>query len=302
MLNVVITGGTGLVGKRLAQLLISQNYNVTVLTRSKTLKSNSITYSYWDVENKLIDIDVITKADYIIHLAGEGIANKRWTKKQQIKILESRVKPLEFIYEILSTYHHQLKSLISASGVGYYGARTLPQIFSEEDKPYPDFLGDTCEKWEYVVFKFNDLNIRTVVLRTGLVLSKDGGVLAKMITPFKYNFGACLGLGKQYLPWIHVDDLCNMYLFAIQNNSIKGIYNACVADDTTNAIFTYKLAKQLKSRILFPNVPAFLFKLFLGKMSGIILEGSRVSNAKIKQEGFKFNYEELDEALLNLIG
>lgn len=301
MLNVVITGGTGLVGKRLSELLVNNNCNVTVLTRSLRPSTKNINFSLWDLENNMVDIHVITKADCIIHLAGEGIANKRWTANQQRKILKSRVEPLAFIFAILSNHKNQLKTLVSASGIGYYGARTSSQIFNEEDDYYSDFLGETCEKWEGAVDKFSELNIRTVKLRTGIVLSKDGGALPKMMIPFKWGLGSGLGSGKQYMPWIHINDLCSIYLASIQNSALKGAYNAVVNDDTTNMIFTRKLAKQLKRTILLPNVPSFLLKLALGKMAVLLLEGSRVSNNKIKEAGFVFEYEDLDSAFTNLI-
>ena len=295
--NVVITGGTGLVGKALAELLIRNNYNVIILTRNKNLHSSKINYSYWDVTNHIIDIPVICSANYIIHLAGEGIADKRWTKQRKSDILKSRTEPLKLIFDVLSNNSHQLEALISASGVGYYGAITSNQIFSENDALNKDFLGKTCSLWEEAVHHFSKLNVRTVKLRTGVVLSKKGGALPKMIAPFKLGLGCLLGTGKQYLPWIHLDDLCNLYLFALVNNQFQGAYNAAIEDNTTNEIFSKSVAKILGKMILLPNIPAFVLKILLGEMADIVLYGSRVSNTKIRTTGFKFIFEDLEKCL-----
>jgi len=301
MINVIITGGSGLIGSQLAQLLIHNNFNVTILTRGHRAKSNQVNYSFWDIENKIIDLNVITNADYIIHLAGEGIAEKRWTNTQQQNIVSSRVEPTEFLFDILSNHKNQLKAIVSASGVGFYGARTCTTVFNEDDQHYTDFLGETCQRWENAIDKFNVIGIRTVKLRTGIVLAKDGGALPKMILPFKFGLGSALGSGNQFMPWIHINDLCSMYLKAIQDNNMNGAYNAVVDDATTNSIFTKSLSKVLGKRIVLPNVPGFVLKIMLGKMAVLLLEGSRVGNKKIKEKGFSFQFENLEKALSNLI-
>lgn len=287
MSKVVITGGTGLVGKALTLLLRSRGYEVVVLTRNKE-KSNQSSYSYWDVANGIIDKELILSADYLVHLAGEGIADGRWTASRKNTILESRINPLALIYTIIEEHPHQLKAIVSASGVGYYGAITSEKVFTETDEPATDFLGKTCVQWEHAVDMFNQLNIRTVKLRTGIVLAKEGGALPKMLLPFNYGFGSALGSGKQFMPWISLTDLCNMYLFAIENNQLQGAFNAAIEDDTTNASFSAAIAKSLNKKIWLPNVPAFVLKLFLGEMAKLVLEGSRVSNKKIKDAGFVF--------------
>lgn len=297
MKNVVITGGTGLVGKALAELLISKNYYVTLLTRNKHYSSSKINYSFWDVTNKIIDASVITSANFIIHLAGEGIADKRWTEQRKVDILTSRTEPLKLIYEVLSTNQNNLEALISASGAGFYGAITSNKIFTEDDLPNGDFLGETCRLWEDEVDLFQSLKIRTVKLRTGIVISSKGGALPKMIVPFKLGLGSPIGTGKQFMPWIHLDDLCNMYLFAIENDSMNGAYNAAVEDDTTNESFSKTVSMTLGKKIFLPNVPAFVLKILLGEMATIILNGSRVTNAKIKTAGFQFLHENIEKCV-----
>jgi uncharacterized protein (TIGR01777 family) len=300
MSKVVITGGTGLVGKALTLLLRSRGYDVVVLTRNKE-KSNQSSYSYWDVTNGIIDKELILSADYLVHLAGEGIADGGWTASRKNTILESRINPLALIHNIIEEHPHQLKAIVSASGVGYYGAITSEKVFTETDEPATDFLGKTCVQWEHAVDKFNQLNIRTVKLRTGIVLAKEGGALPKMLLPFNYGFGSALGSGKQFMPWISLTDLCNMYLFAIENKQLQGAYNAAIEDETTNASFSGTLAKGLNKNIWLPNVPAFFLTLFLGEMAKLVLEGSRVSNKKIKDAGFVFNNVDLNTTLNELL-
>ncbi len=300
MSKVVITGGTGLVGKALTLLLRSRGYEVVVLTRNKE-KSNQSSYSYWDVDNGIIDKDLILSADYLVHLAGEGIADGRWTASRKNTILASRINPLALIYTIIAEHPHQLKAIVSASGVGYYGAITSEKVFTETDKPATDFLGKTCEQWEHAVDMYNQLNIRTVKLRTGIVLAKEGGALPKMLLPFNYGFGSALGSGKQFISWISLTDLCNMYLFAIENKQLQGAYNAAIEDETTNASFSDAIAKGLNKNIWLPHVPAFFLTLFFGEMAKLVLEGSRVSNKKIKDAGFVFNNVDLNTTLNELL-
>jgi len=298
MKKVVITGGTGLVGKTLTKLLISKGFEVVVLTRNQKLATQFTNFSFWDVDNEIIDEQLINTTDYIIHLAGEGIADKRWSLSRKKQILESRIKPLKLIYNVLQKNSFQLKALISASGVGFYGAITSDNIFTEEDVSATDFLGQTCQLWEDEVDKFNTLNVRTVKLRTGIVLTKDGGALKKMARPFKFGFGSAIGSGKQYMPWISLNDLCNMYLFAIDNNHVSGAYNAVIEDETTNLSFSKTLAKSLNKSIWLPNIPSLLLKIVLGEMATLLLEGSRVSNKKITSQGFVFQDVDLS-CLLN---
>lgn len=301
MSKVVITGGTGLVGKALTSLLLLKGYEVVVLTRNKQKANQSNQYSFWEIEKGIIDQELLRSADYIIHLAGEGIAEKRWTTSRKRSILESRTKPLTLIYSVLKESPNQLKALISASGVGYYGAITSDKVFAEDDLPATDFLGKTCVTWEKEVDKFNELGIRTVKLRTGIVLAKEGGALPKMTLPFKYGFGSVLGSGKQYMPWISLTDLCQAYLFAIENNQLHGVYNTAVEDDTSNASFSENIATILGKKMFLPKIPAFVLKLMLCEMATIILNGSRISNSKIKAEGFRFTNEDLRKCLVDLL-
>lgn len=301
--KVLITGGTGLVGTALTELLVEKDYAVTILTRDKnrTSKHPNIAYSYWDINKGVIDKDELLSANYMVHLAGAGIADKPWSEKRKKEILDSRVEPIQLIHKGLKNNPHELKAFISASGVGYYGAIITNTIFEETAPAANDFLGKTCLLWEQAVDELNDLSIRTVKLRTGIVLAKNGGALPKMMQPFKFGLGAALGSGKQIMPWIHIDDLAQLYVAAIENDSFNGAYNA-IAGNVSNNHFSKTLSKCMKKSFWLPNVPGFMLKLFLGEMAVILLEGSAASNQKLLQTGFKLKFTDLEEALMKLVG
>lgn len=301
--KVLITGGTGLVGTALTELLVEKDYTVTILTRDKNLTSKhpNIAYSYWDINKGVIDKEELLSANYMVHLAGAGIADKPWSEKRKKEILDSRVAPIKLIYNSLKNNPNQLKAFISASGVGYYGAITTNTIFDETAPAANDFLGKTCLQWELAVDELNDLSIRTVKLRTGIVLAKNGGALPKMMQPFKFSLGAALGSGKQIMPWIHIDDLAQLYVAAIENDNFNGAYNA-IARNVSNKDFSKILSKTMNKPFWLPNVPGFMLKFFLGEMAVILLEGSAVNNQKLLQTGFKLKFTDLEVALKELLG
>ncbi|MDR7211409.1 TIGR01777 family oxidoreductase [Flavobacterium piscis] len=299
--NVLLTGGTGFIGNYLTNVLIANGFSVSILSRSDRNNTDFITYYKWDLERNYIDENAILKTDFIIHLAGEGIVEKRWTEKRKKAILESRTQPVELIYSVLQKHNKALDAFISASAVGIYGAVTSQEICTENTLPANDFLGMTCQQWESAADKINSLNIRTVKIRTGIVLGRNEGFLKKMAPGFKLGFGAVLGSGKQYLSWIHIEDLSQIYLKAILDSEMSGPYNATVTDDTTNSSFSKTLANLYGYKIWLPKVPPFVLKIALGQMSQAILEGQRVSSDKIQKEGFKFEYANLKEALSNCI-
>lgn len=299
--NVLITGGTGFIGNKLTNLLIQSGYTVSVLSRNTRQNTNTVSYYKWDVENNYIDEQAVLNADYIIHLAGENIAEKRWTPKRKLEIINSREQSIQLIYDVLKNHDKKLNAFISASGIGIYGALNGDTICSENTTPASDFLGTTCQKWEAAADTIEGFNIRTVKIRTGLVLGKNEGFLKKMIPIFKYGLGSALGSGKQYMPWIHIDDLCGIYLEAIQNETMNGPYNAAVNDNTTNSIFSKTLAKIYGYSIWLPNVPSLILKIVLGEMSNIIIKGRRVYSDKIEKTGFQFKYRDLETALRNCL-
>jgi len=299
--NILITGGTGFIGKEITNLLIESGFAVSVLSRNNIKNTSSISYFKWNVENNFIDEKAVLNADYIIHLAGENIADKRWSPKRKTEIINSRELSIQLIYDVLKKNDKKLNAFISASGIGIYGALNGETICSENTPPANDFLGTTCQKWEAAADTIESLNIRTVKIRTGLVLGKNEGFLKKIIPVFKFGLGSALGSGNQYMPWIHIDDLCGIYLEAIKNESMKGSYNAAVNDNTTNAIFSKTLAKIYGYSIWLPNVPSLILKIVLGEMSNIITKGRRVYSDKIEKTGFQFKYKDLETALRNCL-
>ena len=299
--NVLISGGSGFVGNHLTNLLLSKGYTVSILSRSEKQNKKDIFYYKWDVAKQFIEEEAVLKADYIIHLAGENIAEKRWTAKRKAAIIDSREKSAQLLYIVLKKHYKKLDAFVSASAVGYYGAVNGQEICSEDDAPANDFLGYACQKWEDSIDFIENLNIRTVKIRTGLVMGRNDGFLKKLIPLFKYRLGSALGSGKQYMPWIHIDDLCGIYLKAIVDNEMSGPYNAAVNDDTTNSIFSKTLARIFGYSIWLPNVPEFVLKIALGEMSKIVLTGRRVSSDKIEKTGFEFKYTNLEEALKDCV-
>ncbi|HEY9168311.1 MAG TPA: TIGR01777 family oxidoreductase [Lutibacter sp.] len=296
MASILVTGGNGFIGTALCNLLREKGHSVLILSRTKTDNPNTF---YWNLEEYYIDPEAIIKADFIIHLAGEGIADKRWTKHRKKDLINSRVETANLLFEKVKELNPNLKGFIAASGIGYYGATTSEKIYEENDASGEDFTSKICKVWEKASLQFDAINIRTVIFRTGVVLAKEGGALEKLSQPIKLGLGAVLGSGAQYIPWIHIDDLCNMYLEAIENSELKGVYNSAAPEHITNKALTKIIAKRLKKPLWLPNIPAFVMKLILGEMAVIILEGSRVSSEKIMATGFKFKYPNINKALDN---
>ncbi len=300
-LKVLITGGTGAVGSQLCDFLTEQGIEVSILSRRKRDNSKYKTY-LWDHEAFLIDNNAFTDCDYIIHLAGAGIADKRWTESRKKEILDSRVKSTNFLYKVLSKLDHNVKGIISASAVGYYGQTTTSKIFKEDDQPGNDFVAHVCKAWEESVNQFKNLGLRTVNLRIGIVLMKEGGALEKMAQLFYWNLGSALGNGKQIIPWIHIMDLNQIILQAIETPEMEGAYNCCAPDPASNAEFSNEIASALGKSIWLPKVPAVALRLILGRRAVLLTEGSSVSAEKILQTNYKFKYQNLRSALMNLLG
>jgi uncharacterized protein (TIGR01777 family) len=291
MAKILITGGTGLVGKRLTDMLIDKNHEVVILSRNPKNKNEF----KWDVSSNYVDEKALINTDYIIHLAGAGIADKRWTEKRKQIIIDSRVKTTNLLFDKITALKINLKGFISASGVGYYGAVTSETIFEETDKVGTDFLGDVCYKWEKAAHQYSTKNIPVTILRTGIVLSKKGGALDKMKTPII----SPLGDGKQYIPWIHIDDLCNLYTAAIEDN-LTGVFNAVAPEHHTSNSFSKALAKSIKRPYLGIGVPRFMLKILFGEMAIILLKGSRISTKKIEKNMYSFRFSNLQKALNDL--
>ena len=291
--QVLISGGSGLLGKAITNLLTIKGYEVAILSRKRGIEG--IKSFYWDYEKSIIDKDAIEFADVIIHLAGENIAGKRWTKKQKQIIIDSRVQTSELLFSAIKEAKSKPRTIISASAIGYYGTKTTQHIYTEDDEAGSDFLADCVVQWEKSVDQFQELGIQVFKFRIGVVLSNQGGALQKMLKPIRAGFGAVLGSGKQYIPWIEISDLARIFLFAIEKKLTNSVYNAVAPDFITNRDFTKILANKLSRHLFLPNIPVFILKLFMGEMSSILLYGSRVSAKSITSEGFDFLYQKLDD-------
>lgn len=308
MTTVLITGGTGMIGTHLQKFLSEKGYSVIVLIRNEKSRKSShpnIAYAKWNVEKGEIDKVAITSADYIIHLAGANVAEKRWTDKRKKEIVESRTKSGELLVKALQEIPNKVKAVISASAIGWYGPDTKESIkhgFKEDAPPADNFLGETCKLWEACIQPVEKLDKRLCIFRFGIVLSKNGGALEEFKKPLNFGVAAILGDGKQIISWIHIDDLCRMLLFAIENENISGIYNAVSLKPVTNKVLTLTLAKQVRGKLYIPiHVPAFSLKLILGELSIEVLKSANVNNEKIRKAGFDFLYTDVESALKDLI-
>jgi len=305
MTTILITGGTGLVGKALGQALLEKGYKVIILSRQGDRKSSvtNLSYASWNVEQQTIDKEAIAKADYIIHLAGAGVADKRWTKKRKQEIVDSRVNSSKLIVDSLKTIPNKIKAAISASAIGWYGSDPVipnPTPFAEDAPADNEFLGITCKRWEESIEPVTEMGIRLAKLRIGIVLSNEGGALKEFIKPLKLGIAAILGSGKQIISWIHIDDLIKMFIAAIENEKMSGVYNAVAPNPVSNKELTLQLARARKKFFIPVNVPSFVLKVMLGEMSIEVLKSATVSSQKVQQTGFQFTFPEIKEAIENL--
>lgn len=305
MQTILITGGTGMVGQSLTNYLLTKGYQVIVLTRQQKLSSRAhFSYAKWDVHQSWIDPAAIAAADYIIHLAGEGVAEKRWTTARKKAILDSRVDSSALLVKALKEYPNKVKAIVAASAIGWYGPdneKSIQSGFVESDPVDASFLGDTCQQWEESMHPVKALGIRLITTRIGIVFNKKGGALAEFIKPAKLGAAAILGDGKQIVSWIHQQDLNRLMLFALEQEQIDGVYNAVAPDPVSNAILTKAIAQRFHRWAIPFHVPSFMLKIMLGEMSVEVLKSAKVSASKITTAGFSFDYASMDEALDDLL-
>lgn len=288
MKEKLLITGKGNIGIRLAHLL-ENKYEVYFLSRTKTKNS-----FVWDIEKNYIDPEAFANTEHIIHLAGAGIAEKRWTKKRQREIVASRVNSGNLLLQKIQEQNIPLKTFISASAIGYYGTQPH-KVFIEKDLPSNDFLSSVCIAWEQIAKNFQDIGIRSVILRLGIVLSKDFGALPKMLQTKNFFF-APLGNGKQNMAWVHEEDVCRAFLFALENN-LHGAYNIVTPNILSNASFTKLLAKLYHKPYIHLGIPSFLLKIILGKRTMLLTKGVKVSSEKIESTGFRFQYYNIEKTL-----
>ena len=297
-MNILITGGSGLIGKSLVRKLKERNHHIRILTRKKTQNSDEF---YWNLEEKTVDEKAFENLDSIIHLAGANIS-ERWTENYKKELFSSRIDSANLLKEYCKKQNVHLKSFISASGINYYGTFTSDKILAENSEILKhDFLAQLSEEWEQAAENFSEISDRIVCLRTAMVLAKNGGAYPMLKKTVDFNLGSAVGSGKQWMNWIHIDDLVNMYIYALENTAVHGKYNAVADEIPTNEVFMKTLSKVSNKFFLPINVPSFVMNLVFGEMSSIILEGTRASNEKIKSSGFEFKYSKLEETITDLI-
>jgi len=306
MPTILITGGTGMIGKRLTQLLIEKGYEVIILSRQSSnvnRASDRVVYANWNITDQTIDKEAFAKADHIIHLAGAGVADKRWSDKRKQEIIDSRTQSSALLVKTLAETPNKVQTVISSSAIGWYGADTESSSkngFTEEAGADTEFLGETCRLWEESIQPVTQLGKRLVKLRTGIVLSNEGGALTEFKKPLKAGIAAILGNGQQVISWIHIDDLCHLFIYAIENKEMNGSYNAVASHPVTNKYLTLALAKQMRGSFFIPiYVPSWVLTMVLGEMSIEVLKSATVNCRKIQMARFSFLFPTIEKALIS---
>ena len=299
-MKVLIAGGSGLVGTYLANKLNTEGIEFSILSRNK--KNSNIYKSYiWDIEKNYIEDEAFNNVDFIINLAGENIADSRWTEERKNEIIKSRIASTNLIFNKLVETKTEIKAYISASGTGFYGSDISQNIYKENDDVGNDFLANVCNLWENAANQFNTIGVRTVILRTGIVLAKNGGIIDKLKKSEKLGILANFGTGKGYMPWIHIEDLCMIYIKSVIDKNMNGIYNIVAPEHITNNDFVETMSKVLNRKHFKPNIPSFLLKAAFGELYKVLIGGSRISSEKIINTNYTFEFETLEKALSNIL-
>ena len=299
MSHILIAGGTGLVGSRLCTLLQERGYEVALLSRKAS--SNGIKTYQWDPSAGSIAPEAVETASAVINLAGAGIADSWWTSARKRLIIDSRTESTAVLKKAIETTTHQVATYLSASAIGYYGD-TGDSWLEESASAGNGFLAESTQAWENAFHEVENLNIRAAAFRIGIVLTPKGGALEKILLPFHARIGSYFGNGRQWYSWIHIDDLCRMFIHALESPDIRGIYNAVAPHPATNKNFVETISRVLGGPHLIAPVPAFLLRTGMGEMADVILNSNRVSAKKIQTTGFEFRFPELEQALKDLLG
>jgi uncharacterized protein (TIGR01777 family) len=294
--KVLIAGGSGSIGTQLTKLLLEKNFSVSWLSRENKTTEGVKTY-LWNYEENIIDDNALNNTEIIVNLAGAGIADKNWSKERKKILKESRIKTTNLLLNKIEEKPNDVKTYISASATGYYGYDSGSIEKKEGSRFGDDFLATLTKEWEAAADGFSSKGIRTVKLRTGFVVGNNQNGWEKIAKVVKTGFGAAVGSGDQYMSWVHIHDLCRIYLWAIENEKAEGVYNAVSPNPVTNKEFTRQAAQALKRPFFMPNVPGFILRLMYGEIASALLGSSRISSEKIQNEGFQFDYPTLIEAL-----
>jgi uncharacterized protein len=299
MTKILITGASGLIGSRLTEMLLAKGYEVVHLGRIKN--RGSVKSFVWDAKAGTIEAQAFEGVETVIHLAGANVGEGLWTKKRKKEILESRTHTTRLLFEFLKSRDHAVKNFISASAIGYYGFDNDSRMFTESDAPGTGFLADVVRSWEDEVDQILTLDIRVVKVRVGIVLSMEAGALKEMARPVKYGVGAPLGSGDQKLSWIHIDDVCSIFMKAVEDPSMTGPINAVGPSPVSNRELTVAIARTLGKPLVLPGIPAFAMRLVLGEMADLVIMGNSVSNEKLMRSGYKYRFPSLESALKDLL-
>ena len=299
MKKVLITGGTGFIGSDLCIQLLKKDVDLVLLTRNpkrfEDSKANNLRYVSWDDDLR----KYVEEVDAVIHLAGEPVIGGRWTTKVKQRIYDSRIQSTRILVEAMKGADKKPKVFISASASGYYGNSGL-EWKSEQDLPGTDFLADVCKDWEAEAMLATELGIRVVIPRIGIVLGKDGGALKKMLIPFRMGLGGSIGSGEQFMSWIHRTDLNRAIITFLEDERYIEAVNMTVPEPVTMDVFTQTLAKTLSKPNMF-TVPSFALKLAFGEGAQPILDSIRMRATQLLEHNFDYLYEDLDEALIDLV-
>jgi uncharacterized protein (TIGR01777 family) len=300
-MKILITGATGLIGRALCHALNEEGHTIVGVSRSSRKPSglDVAEMVQWDPQAGPLTDDALDQVDAVINLAGEPIAAKRWSDQQKKSIRDSRIVITRRLVEGMSRAKHKPQVFVSSSAVGYYGNRGDERL-EETSAPGRGFMSEVCQEWEREAARASELGIRVVLVRTGVVLSADGGALEKMLPPFKIGVGGRLGSGKQWFPWIHIDDIVGIFKHAIRNSQIDGPINGAAPQGATNAEFTRELGRALHRPTFLP-VPEFALRALMGEMANVLFDSQRVIPAAALASGYEFHYRQLGPALADVL-
>lgn len=296
-MKILIAGGTGFIGRHLCTFLAGKGYELNILTRREMTGVENIHYYRWNIEQGFIDPHAFDGVEALINMTGVNIGEKRWTKNRKEEILKSRIESLELLLKCMLKAGVKIQVLISSSAVGYYGAVTTEHVFQEKDEVGTDFLADVCQRWETEALKCGKVADRIVILRKGVVIGKDGGMYQRLKPLARLGINVSLGSGRQYLPWISIADLIRLYSYILENKEMEGVFNAVADEHITMNEFSKQLLHSFGRKNILPNVPSWMIKFMFGELSGMLLRGSRVSNAKVRATGFRFSCHSISQSL-----
>jgi uncharacterized protein (TIGR01777 family) len=297
-LKILLVGGTGLIGSFLKNKLIEEGYSVNILSRRKSKDSQTF---LWNNDEEYIDLAAFKGVSGIINLTGANIAEGRWTEKRKEILYNSRILSTRLLFETIKKNKVALDFFINSSATGYYGTKKSTKILKEDNVSGADFLAKICLDWETEALRFNELNIRTIIVRTGIVLTRHKGAFEKIKIPIKFGILPIFSNGKQVFSWIHIDDLIAVFMNSITNKNYIGPYNAVAPINNTYLEFNRKIAEVLDKKVIVIKIPTFMLRLIFGELTETLTNGNQIAVEKLSNNGFNFKFKDLNSALSNLL-